>query len=146
MDIDAMLILFSVFIYRAAHVMSTNLFFIRFLSDIPRNITAFCNHNCNSFVYLVKYKFESEVCSYTQQAVMYITSGLGFPLCTTFIIPTFFHLLTHSLMISLTWNCFLYTVQSTVNFTGGELRGKILFQKFRHRHGDNIMQPMSESS
>jgi hypothetical protein len=70
MDIDAMLILFTVFIYRAAHVMSTNWFFSRILSDIPRIITAFCNRISSSFVYLIKYKFESEVCSYIQQPVM----------------------------------------------------------------------------
>jgi hypothetical protein len=139
-----MLILFSDFIYRAAHVMSTNLFFSRFLSDIPRIVTTFCIRVSSSFVYLVTYKFESEVCSYIQQAVMYVTPAFGLQLCTTFIIRTSFHLLTHFVIISFTCNGLLCSFQSIAKFSGGKLRGQILFQKFRHRHEGNIIQPTSK--
>jgi hypothetical protein len=57
---------------------------------------------------------------------MYVTNAFGFQLLTTFNIPTFFNFLTHLMMISITWNCFLYTFQSTVSFTGRKLRGKKL--------------------
>jgi hypothetical protein len=104
MDIDAMLILLAVFIYRTAHVMSTNLFFVTFLSDIPRIITAFYNHINNSFVYLVNYKFRSEVCSYIQQAVMYVNGAFGSRLCTAFIVRTLFLFVTRMMMTSAAFN------------------------------------------